>query len=398
MRYIFSFLLLCSGLFPTAHAADSMRQNGLRISILTCGVGEELYASFGHSAIRIIDSARGTDEVYNYGTFDFSDPDFYSKFTLGKLLYYLDKSTYTDFLAGYVEEKRSIKEQVLNLAPEPGKKIYAFLENNLKPENRAYHYDFLFDNCTTRIRDIFPKALGAEFFWGAILNNHKASYRSIINQYLADKHWERFGINLLLGSPVDSLMTDDGAMFLPDFLYKGFQNAGIGSLPVVKADIQTLKQGYIPQRKLNGPLWTMIGLLIITILSFHLRAFRYLKPVIRFLLLFASGLLGCFMLFMWIGTEHKACSENYNILWALPPNLIIAFAAHKKSGLLKIYALAAISILMVGLLVHVIGLQKMPLIEMAPFLLCLMYVYLDLYKNNIHSLKPGDPVPQKAAP
>lgn len=395
MRYILYFLfLLLSG---SAFAQDPVfiQQKGLRLSILTCGVGEELYSSFGHSAIRIIDSARGTDEVYNYGTFDFSDPDFYSKFTLGKLLYYLDKSTYTDFLEEYIAEKRSVKEQVLDLPPDAKQKVYAFLEDNLKPENRAYHYDFLFDNCSTRIRDIFPKILGSEFFWGAILNNKKASYRSIINQYLADKHWERLGINLLLGSPVDSLMTDDGTMFLPDFVYKGFQNAGIGSYPVVKADIQLLKQGYVPQRRLNGPLWTMIGLLIVTILAFHLHAFRYLKPFMRFLLLFVSGLLGCFMLFMWLGTEHRACSGNYNILWALPPNLVIAFFAHKKSGLLKVYALAAISILMVGLLVHVIGLQKMPLIETAPFLLCLMYVYLDLYKNNIHSLRPADQEPPK---
>lgn len=400
MRYILCFLFLFLSRPGFAREGDTaaIQSNGLRMSILTCGVGEELYASFGHSAIRIIDSARGTDEVYNYGTFDFSDPDFYTQFTLGKLLYYIDKSSYANFLEEYVIEQRSVKEQVLDLPPEATQKIYAFLEENLKPENRAYHYDFLFDNCSTRIRDIFPKILGETFFWGAILNNHKASYRSIINQYLADKHWERFGINLLLGSPVDSLMTDDGTMFLPDFLYKGFQNAGMGSQPVVKAEIPILKQAYAPQRKLNGPLWTMIGLLILTILSFHLQAFRYLKPLMRFLLLFVSGLLGCFMLFMWIGTEHKACSENYNILWALPSNLVIAFFAHKKSGLLKIYALAAISVLMVGLLVHVIGLQKMPLIEMAPFLLCLMYVYIDLYKNNIHSLKPGEPALPKAIP
>lgn len=398
MRYLFCFLFLFFSRYGFAQERDtaSMQSNGLRLSILTCGAGEELYASFGHSAIRIIDSARRTDEVYNYGTFDFSDPDFYTKFTLGKLLYYLDKCAYADFLDEYVSDKRSVKEQVLDLPPEATQKISTFLEENLKPENRAYHYDFLFDNCSTRIRDIFPKVLGEEFFWGAILNNKKASYRSIINQYLADKHWERVGINLLLGSPVDSLMTDDGTMFLPDFVYKGFQNAGIGSHPVVKEDIRILKQGYAPQRRLNGPLWAMIGLLIVTILTFHLRAFQYLKPFMRFLLLFVSGVLGCFMLFMWLGTEHKACSENYNILWALPSNLIIAFFAHKKSALLKIYALAAISILMVGLLVHVIGLQKMPLIETAPFLLCLMYVYLDLYKNNIHSLKPASRVAPKS--
>lgn len=398
MRYIFSFLLLFLSVFSFAQE-DTMRvpadTTHMRISILTCGVGDELYSSFGHTGIRIIDSLHKTDEVYNYGTFDFSDPDFYSKFTLGKLLYYLDKSSYNDFLYVYVVEKRNVREQVLNFTADQKIATRAYLENNLRPEYRAYKYDFLFDNCATRVRDIFPKVLGPEFYFGDVLHGKKISYRSIINQYLSDKHWERFGINLLLGSKVDSIMTNEGTMFLPDFIHKGLVHAKYRGNHIVSEDNLILDHKHVFKSSFSGPpLWTMIGLLVLTALSFLVRSFHYLKAVLRFLLLFITGLLGIFMLFMWIGTDHQSCSDNYNVLWAIPFNIIIAFIAHKKRYWLKIYALAAISLLIVALIVHIIGLQQLPLIELSPLLLCLLYVYVDMYKQNIGtpaSAKPATP-------
>ncbi len=121
----------------------------------------------------MIDSNRGSDEVYNYGTFDFSDPDFYTKFMLGKLLYYLDKSSYSAFVSTYIDEKRSVDEQVLDLTEAQKKAMLSYLDSNLRPENRAYKYDFFFDNCATRVRDIFPRVLGEEFYFGSALNGKK---------------------------------------------------------------------------------------------------------------------------------------------------------------------------------------------------------------------------------
>lgn len=357
----------------------------IRISILTCGVGDELYSSFGHTGVRVIDSMKHTDEVYNYGTFNFSDPDFYTKFTLGKLPYYLDKSSYGDFMYTYVAEKRNVQEQVLDFTAAQKKATIAYLENNLKPENRAYKYDFLFDNCATRVRDIFPAVLGTEFYFGDILESKKISYRDIINQYLINKHWERFGINLLLGSKVDSLMTDDGSMFLPDCIHKGLVHAKYQGKHVVLQDKTILDHKHVYKTTFNGPLWCMIGLLILTALSFLVRSFRYLKAFLRFTILFLTGLLGVFMLFMWLATDHQSCADNFNILWAVPFNLVVAFVAHKKRFWLRIYALAGISLVIVALIVHLIGFQHMPLIELAPLLLCLMYIYIDMYKQNIGS-------------
>ena len=132
----------------------------LKISILTCGSGEDLYSVYGHSAIRVVDSLRGTDVVYNYGTFNFGDPDFYMKFTRGKLDYYVNDEQYEGFVSMYQQDGRSVYEQVLELNSTDANAINDFLINNLKEENKYYKYDFLFDNCSTRLRDIFTKTFG----------------------------------------------------------------------------------------------------------------------------------------------------------------------------------------------------------------------------------------------
>jgi len=386
MRFLYSCLLfLCTfTLFAQSDTANIPVPSPLTVSVITCGTGDELYSSFGHIGVRVKNTATGKDEVYNYGTFDFSDPDFYTKFTLGKLLYYLDKSTFSDFIRTYEEEKRTVDEQVLLLNEEDKNKIIAYLENNLKPENRAYKYDFLFDNCATRIRDIFPKVLGPEFVYGDVLGGKKITYRTILNQYLINKHWERFGINLLLGSRVDSIMTNEGTMFLPDFLNKGIEGAGYKNQMFSKANTPLLRQkGTTPLHTFNGPFWLMTGILILVILAYHVNIFRYLKGTLNTLLLLLTGLLGIFMLFMWLGTNHQSCAENYNILWAFPFNTVIAFMWSRPKKWLKMYALAGISLLIVSLIVHAIGLQRMPLIELLPLFACMMYIYIDMYKRSV---------------
>ncbi len=132
----------------------------LRISILTCSPGEELYSTFGHSAIRITDSVSHHDIVYNYGTFNFDEPGFYTKFIRGKLSFYLSTDDFESFMNEYLEEKRDITEQVLNLTCAEKYNIVMLLQANMMAANRTYKYDFTFDNCTTRLRDLIEKCCG----------------------------------------------------------------------------------------------------------------------------------------------------------------------------------------------------------------------------------------------
>jgi len=346
----------------------------LRISILTCGTGDELYASFGHTAVRITDSVRGTDLVYNYGTFDFTEPDFYSKFTLGKLLYFLDKEPFNSFLNNYEQEGRGVAEQVLNLGPADRVKMLAFLENNLLPENRSYRYDFLFDNCATRVRDILPRILNSSFHYGAVPGIRQVSFRQVIDRYLAGQPWQRLGIDIILGSPVDKRMNDSQAMFLPDYLYTGLQQAQYNGKQFTTGNrLLEAKADPFPEGQ-NQPFMVLFLLLLLVLAVHFVAVLKRFRRGLDIAILLVSGLLGLQLLFMWLFTNHQACANNWNILWAFPPNVFMAFAWQGRFR--KYYCFCAVGALVAALIIHFSGVQQLPLKEITPLLAALLVIYL----------------------
>lgn len=354
----------------------------MQVSLLTCGPGEELYSSFGHTAIRIKNSQENIDAVYNYGTFNFRDSLFYVKFTLGKLDYYLAKDYYADFVAGYHYEGRSVQEQVLNITQEDAQQLYRYLENNLLPQNKYYRYDFIHDNCATRVRDAFEQSLGTSFVWGDIIGNKKVSFRNVINDYLANNHWSRLGINILLGSNIDSAMSTHTAMFLPDFLFSSLATAKLSSQSVVK-ESSVIIEGNKPQSEWNGALILGIVVLVLAVIIYNVKSFYAFRIIFSRIVLAVMGLLGVLILFMWLGTEHQACNNNYNILWAVPTHIIIAFLTFTGKSWIRLYAMASISLLIVAILVHILGIQVMPLFELLPWFMVLMLIYMDMYRRSL---------------
>jgi hypothetical protein len=223
----------------------SIAQNdsaGLRISLLTCSPGAELYSTFGHSALRIVDSSSGTDIVYNFGVFDFYDPDFYLKFVRGKLLYYLDQQAFSDFTYGYALEGRQISEQVLSLPEGSKKRLQRYLFKKVRPENRSYKYDFLYDNCTTRLRELIMRSIPNEGKLVCVPRPGEQTFRKHLHTYLDGngKDWAKLGIDILLGRRLDRIMTDNEAMFLPDYLEKGIDGTTINGRPLVSEKIELL--------------------------------------------------------------------------------------------------------------------------------------------------------------
>ena len=382
-------ILLIAALFwfPSIYAqADSSAnptKSRLRISLLTCGVGEEAWETFGHTGVRVIDSSkRGPerDVVFNYGMFNGFDKDFEIKFMRGKLLYYVNTQTFQEFMEEYVEFKRSVFEQEI-IMDEPGKEqLRQALETNILPENRFYKYDFFFDNCATRIRDIIPKTIQKGFVYGTALpQGAKLSFRDIINQYFYRKHWTRFGVNILLGSKIDRLMTNDEIMFLPDYLSKGLQGATVNGQKISTDPVMILDGSPVLPAGTDQPLVATIIICLLTIAGITINKLRLLGRVMSFLLLFVTGLLGFLVLVMWFGTNHQTCADNFNLLWLLPTNLILAFARPKGRGR---YALVAMVLIFATLLLHILKIQGITLLETGPLLLALLFVYGKMYKNS----------------
>ena len=370
------FLLFC------VKASAQTDSTHLRISLLTCGTGLEPWETFGHTAIRITDSLAGIDNVYNYGTFNGYDDDFLIKFTRGKLLYYLSYYPYPNFLQEYVESHRSVREQVLNISGEDKIDIYNFLNNNARDENKYYKYDFFFDNCATRIRDAFPTAFGNNFEYAKVLpENKEISFRNIINQYFYRVHWQRFGVNILLGSRIDKIMTESDVMFLPDFLERAVAGSTLNGKKIAATSTIELSGSPTLLAGLNGPLILTICIALLTIIGLTKKSLNRLGKLMVFLNLFITGFIGCFILVMWFATDHQGCSNNFNLLWALPTNLIVAFAPKRNKNR---YALIAIVLIFVSLILHLFKVQELPILEISPLLLSLLFVHGSLYKHSVN--------------
>lgn len=337
MKLLFTLLLF----FPLKIFAQSDSCH-LRISILTATPGAELYSTFGHSALRVTDSTHNSDIVYNYGTFNFDEPNFYIKFVRGKLPFYLSTDYFDNFIVEYQQENRGITEQVLNLTCSEKYRINELLQENLLGPNRVYKYDFTFDNCTTRLRDLIEKTTDSTVHFGEALKM-KETFRDLIHKYLnyGDKQWSKLGIDILLGSKTDAIMKPREVMFLPDYLMKTFDSSTIETRPLVAEKHSLFKTNYSPIEKdnLKHPLFIFTCLFVlIALLSYSKNLFiqKFLAAFDGFLF-FIIGLLGILLVFMWFGTDHIMCRNNYNLLWAWPTNIVAAFYIHSKKSWAKKY-------------------------------------------------------------
>lgn len=314
-------------LFATySHAADL--SDSARVSLITCAPGNELYSCFGHSGIRVTDYRQGFDVVFNYGTFDFGAPNFYLNFLKGHMIYMIGVDGYRDFYENYVYEGRSVYEQQLHLNDSQRVKIFDFLVNNAKPENRNYRYDFLWDNCATRIRDVFEKNIPEVKFDYSSFKDKK-SFRTLINDYSEQHPWEQFGMGLLIGLPVDRIATPREETFLPDYLSDAFAHATISGQPLAASketllDVKPTQEKALDQK--ITPVMVFGGLLLIIVLLtvYEVRRGKYFYAVDIFLF-FLAGFFGWQFLLLGGFTEHTTTQWNLNILWALPTHIFMAF-------------------------------------------------------------------------
>ncbi|MEM7039427.1 MAG: hypothetical protein AAF570_20810, partial [Bacteroidota bacterium] len=198
--------------------------------------------------------------------------------------------------------------------------------------NRAYQYDFFFDNCATRERDVLEKVLGERLKFPAIQEGEYGSLRDLINGYMPHLQWTAFGINILLGKTADQVADRRSAMFLPDYLYKGVAAAQVQIdgkwQPLVKAEKVLLD---IPLIELAGGGFfspgLVMGLLLVFVFAATIMGFdeHPIFKVFDFLFFFLIGVLGVLMLFFWLATDHQSTYMNFNMLWAVPTHLIFAF-------------------------------------------------------------------------
>lgn len=359
-----------------------------QISLLTCDPGEQLYSAFGHSAIRVVDRTNRQDLVFNYGTFDFNTSFFYVKFTQRTLDYMLSVSTYERFLYEYNYYNRGVREQVLDLNPEQAAKLVQFLHINYLPENRFYRYDFFYDNCATRIRDVFERILGENLDWNEEVNPEKKTFRNLIDEYVYPLPWADFGIDLALGAVIDIDAKEKEKQFLPDYMEAAFGKAlivGDGpNRPLVKSNQVVLE---FPEKEkamdLTNPylVWWVfaVGAMILTYMGFKKKRLFKGFDIALFTVL---GLLGVLIVILWFFTFHSQTKYNWNILWAFPGHLALALALYRQNvrSWVKKYLVFALVMANLALIFWIFGWQSFHP-SIVPLLLVILLRTNFLYYN-----------------
>ena len=389
ITYLFLFLFFLN--IPSEAQVTTLSE-AAEISIITIGPGKNLYDKFGHSAFRVKDEANGIDWAYNYGTYDFNTPNFYTKFAQGKLNYNLSVAYFEAFYQNYVQENRWVKEQVLNLSSTEKNELFQYLQNNATPENRGYLYDFFFDNCATRIRDVLKAVLGEELQYNDRFVTEQYTFRELIQKNVKANTWGSLGMDVAIGAVVDRPATAWEYQFLPQYVFEAAAVAtvtkGNTKEPLVITTNSLFENIPIEENShfLMSPLF-VFGLLGFIILFVTYKDFRKRKRS-RYLdgiIFFSTGLIGVLLLLLWIATDHSTTVNNYNLLWAFPLSLFLCVAISKKQPkkwLSKFYAF--LLILFALLCLHSIsGVQTFAIGFIPLFVaLAIRYIYVFSFLKN----------------
>lgn len=327
----FSLLLLCLFVSLSGVAQDKLSENA-EIYVLTLGPYQgELYSAFGHSAIRVVDTTEGLDDVYNWGVFDFDQPNFYLNFARGYLYYKLGVHPYDRFRDYYIYYNRYIHAQKLNLTQAQKQKLFDYLQWNSLPENQNYRYDYFYNNCATKVRDVMLTVFSDSVKFDGTYIKTDYTIRDLTDIYLQHQPWGDLGIDICLGLPMDKKASAHEYMFLPDYIESGFNHATIGSLSLVSETISVYEsREEAIASSLFHPLIVFIVFAIL-VLALSIWDFRRKKLSRWFdaMLFGILGLIGCLLFFLWFFTDHKAAAVNFNLLWAFPLHLVVAFALFK---------------------------------------------------------------------
>lgn len=306
--------------------------DSLELSLLTCTPGTEIWSQYGHTAIRLHDVTNGADLAVNYGMFSSHQPYFVLKFTLGLTDYWVDVVPFDNFLAEYEYEGRGVIEQKLNLSGKDKEAITRAIYNNIRPENQVYRYNFFYDNCTTRARDIIVDNIDGTVTYPPAMTD-SCSFRDMVHQWNKDYPWAHFGEDFLLGLQADFKTSKAEQQFLPDNLRRDFDKTLVNGKPLVSSSRMII----FPQQQDTDdghpltPMDVIIMLLIITI-SLELAEYKYHKIFwgIDLFYMLLTGLAGIVLAAM-IFSQHPTVRLNLLILFVNPLPLLFAYPAIKRT-------------------------------------------------------------------
>ncbi|MFH6937348.1 DUF4105 domain-containing protein [Flavobacterium sp. FlaQc-30] len=314
-KTLFSLLLLLSFI---GYSQNIPLSKDAKASVITCGLGNETYSYFGHTAIRISDPANNIDVVYNFGAFDFRTPNFVAKFAKGDLQYFVITHSFSEFLNEYNEDKRSVFEQELLISLDLKQKLFDKLNSVLLSEERYYTYKFIDKNCTSMVVDIINSTLNGNVI--VKKEDTDKTYRSILFPYFNGHFYDQLGTSIIFGTKVDQLGTK---IFLPFELKNSLAKTTFQNHPLAQAS-QTLLSF---EKETPSSWWNNIYTYLI-ILGFVVLVHN---KIVDKIYLFILSLIGVFFVIMGFYSFHQELAMNYNVLLFSPLLLILILFSIAKN-------------------------------------------------------------------
>lgn len=337
--------------FPTV---ATQKRDSIVVSLLTAWPGPEVYQLCGHSAIRI----RGAevDSVWNYGVFDFDEPNFVYRFVKGETDYMLVGYPTMWFMPEYLSEGRKVLEQDLNLTQDEAWKLRSLLQTEALPQNRTYRYNYVKDNCATRITDRLGQATDARLIFPDTIAY--GTFRREMRAFHRDYPWYQFGIDLALGSGLDRELRANEEMFVPTVMSDRYAGAMLSDGRRLVSDTRQLMpdsgHATLPATPwyLTPNFWSAICFILMAAFSVFM---AWKRRILRWLycLWFAIiGLGGCIIAFLVFASDHEATSPNMLLLWLNPLQLIVAVCvwwprAHWPVNIMAWYNIVVLGILLI---------------------------------------------------
>ena len=300
----------------------SQTSDSIEVSLLTCAPGTEVYSLYGHTAIRYHDLRTGEDLAFNYGVFNFKKPFFSLRFLFGLTDYELGVYPYRFFAEEYRRRGSQVTEQVINMTTDEKAALYKALAENYKPENREYRYNCLYDNCTTRARDMIERNIRGKVRY--ISGEQEQTFREILHQYNEKYPWSRFGVDICLGLTADFTASKHQQQFLPDYMMIDAEKAQIISDGMFRPLVKESRNAVVPGVQIveqpfpltPGECAFILLLLSVVVMAVELRRKRIFR-IWDTILMVLSGLAGIFILAL-LFSLHPTTSTNLQFLLLNP--------------------------------------------------------------------------------
>ena len=323
---------------PPVTASSSEPGSDLTVYLLTFGWGDVVWERFGHNALWIQDRARGTNITYNWGMFDFEQPNFIWRFVTGETRYWMEGIDLNPMLAYYRQHNRSILAQELNLTPGQRLKLQQFVELNALPENKFYRYDYYRDNCSTRVRDAIDHALGGQLQTATVSRMTTGTYRSHTQRLMTGDIPLYTGITVALGHPADKPLSVWEEMFLPvrmanDLRTVTFADSAGTRIPLIRSEKALFTAGRPPEPATPPnylPLFVAVGILYAALLVILVRnaegghrVAMFAATALATLWSLVAGVCGLALVFAWFFTKHHFMGRNENLMHFDPLSIVL---------------------------------------------------------------------------